>query len=51
MQWELAHDERFTRVVRRGSALAHPEFDHSVHVEVRHLEPGRAYHYRFRAGA
>ncbi|WP_236240506.1 alkaline phosphatase [Streptomyces sp. CC228A] len=51
VQWELAHDERFTRVVRRGSALAHPEFDHSVHVEVRHLEPGRAYHYRFRAGA
>ncbi|GAA4921881.1 alkaline phosphatase D family protein [Streptomyces coeruleoprunus] len=50
VHWELAHDERFTRVVRRGLATAHPEFDHSVHAEVPHLEPGRVYHYRFRTG-
>ncbi|WP_228977343.1 alkaline phosphatase [Streptomyces sp. DH12] len=50
VRWELAHDERFTRVVRRGQATAHPELNHTVHVEVPHLEPGRAYHYRFRAG-
>ncbi|WP_031014430.1 alkaline phosphatase D family protein [Streptomyces sp. NRRL F-5727] len=50
VHWELAHDERFTRTVRRGRATAHPEFSHTVHVEVEHLEPGRAFFYRFRAG-
>ncbi|MGW0855057.1 alkaline phosphatase D family protein [Streptomyces sp. NPDC002690] len=48
--WELAHDERFRRVVRRGTATAHPEFAHSVRTEVRGLEPGRTFYYRFRAG-
>ncbi|MFE6522715.1 alkaline phosphatase D family protein [Streptomyces sp. NPDC057794] len=50
VHWELAHDERFRRIARRGTATAHPEFHHTVHVEVGHLEPGRVYHYRFRAG-
>ncbi|MER7619851.1 alkaline phosphatase D family protein [Streptomyces sp. NPDC126503] len=50
VHWELARDERFTRVVRRGRATAHPEFSHTVHVEAEHLEPGRAFFYRFRAG-
>ncbi|MFF8691944.1 alkaline phosphatase D family protein [Streptomyces sp. NPDC015144] len=48
--WELARDERFRHVVRRGTATAHPEFDHSVHVEVKGLDAGRVLHYRFRAG-
>ncbi|MFJ4712074.1 alkaline phosphatase D family protein [Streptomyces sp. NPDC088785] len=51
VRWELAHDARFRRIVRRGSATAHPEFDHSVHVEVPHLDAGRVYYYRFRAGS
>ena len=50
VRWELAHDERFRRIARRGTATAHPEFQHTVHVEVDHLAPGRAYFYRFRAG-
>ncbi|QIJ62286.1 alkaline phosphatase D family protein [Streptomyces sp. JB150] len=50
VHWELAHDERFRRPVRRGTAHAHPEFHHTVHVEVPHLAPGRVYYYRFRAG-
>ncbi|MFF8274986.1 alkaline phosphatase D family protein [Streptomyces lateritius] len=50
VRWELARDERFTRVVRRGRATAHPEFQHSVHVEVDHLDPARVYYFRFRAG-
>ncbi|MBT2443133.1 alkaline phosphatase D family protein [Streptomyces sp. ISL-36] len=50
VRWELARDERFTRVVRRGGATAHPEFQHSVHVEVDHLDPDRVYFFRFRAG-
>ncbi|MEU0739213.1 alkaline phosphatase D family protein [Streptomyces sp. NPDC006134] len=49
--WELALDERFRRVVRRGRATAHPEFDHTVHVEVGHLAPAHVYYYRFRAGS
>ncbi|MFE0799022.1 alkaline phosphatase D family protein [Streptomyces sp. NPDC058834] len=48
--WELALDERFRRVVRRGKATAHPEFHHTVHVEVGHLAPGHVYYYRFRVG-
>ncbi|MFG2758341.1 alkaline phosphatase D family protein [Streptomyces wuyuanensis] len=48
--WEVAHDARFTRVARRGHVTAHPEFDHSVHVDVNGLDPDRVYHYRFRAG-
>ncbi|NEB76549.1 alkaline phosphatase [Streptomyces sp. SID14478] len=50
VRWELAHDERFRRVARRGTVTAHPEFNHSVHVEVGHLAPGRVYYYRFRVG-
>lgn len=50
VQWELAHDARFRRVVRRGSVTAHPEFNHSVHVEVGDLDAARTYYFRFRAG-
>jgi alkaline phosphatase D len=50
VHWELARDEHFRRPVRRGAAHAHPEFHHTVHVEVDHLEPGRVFYYRFRVG-
>lgn len=50
VDWELALDERFRRVVRRGRATAHPEFHHTVHVEAGRLAPGHVYYYRFRAG-
>lgn len=50
VQWEVAHDERFHSVVRRGRTRAVPELAHSVHVEVAGLLPGRHYYYRFRAG-
>ncbi|MFD5079398.1 alkaline phosphatase D family protein [Streptomyces sp. NPDC058371] len=51
VHWELAHDDRFHRIVRRGTALAHPEFNHAVHVEVGHLDTDRVFYYRFRAGS
>lgn len=51
VEWEVATDERFTRIVRRGTAGARPERGHSVHVDVRGLEPARWYWYRFRTGA
>jgi alkaline phosphatase D len=48
--WEVAEDERFTRIVQSGEAVARPELGHSVHVEVAGLRPARPYWYRFRAG-
>ncbi|WP_371529485.1 alkaline phosphatase D family protein [Streptomyces sp. NBC_01283] len=50
VQWELAHDARFRRIARRGSANAHPEFNHTVHVEVNNLDAGRTYYFRFKTG-
>jgi len=38
------------RVVKSGTELATAEFAHSVHVDVRGLQPGRHYWYRFKAG-
>jgi alkaline phosphatase D len=48
--WEVAHDEAFQRIVRRGRVRAVPARAHSLHVDVRGLEPARAYFYRFRVG-
>jgi len=50
VQWEIATDERMRTVLQKGSATAHPELAHSVHVEVVGLEPDRPYWYRFTAG-
>ncbi|MEV2271676.1 alkaline phosphatase D family protein [Nonomuraea africana] len=50
VEWQVAKDEGFTRVVREGVARATPERGHSVHVELEGLRPGREYFYRFRAG-
>ncbi|MFD3749273.1 alkaline phosphatase D family protein [Streptomyces cyaneofuscatus] len=49
--WELAHDEAFRRIVRRGSVTAHAEFAHSVRADVQGLDSGRGYFYRFRTGS
>lgn len=51
VHWEMALDERFTLIERRGTATAHPEYAHSVHVDVKGLMPGSTYYYRFRAGS
>ncbi|MET9418351.1 alkaline phosphatase D family protein [Streptomyces klenkii] len=50
VSWEVAEDEKFARVVRRGRAVATGDFGYSVHADVRGLRPGRSYWYRFRAG-
>ncbi len=50
VDWELATDERFRTVERRGTETALPESAHSVHVELDGLAPGREYFYRFRTG-
>ncbi|WP_369822268.1 alkaline phosphatase [Saccharomonospora sp. CUA-673] len=50
VEWEIALDEKFADVVRRGTERAAPEQAHSVHADVRGLEPHREYFYRFRVG-
>jgi alkaline phosphatase D len=49
VNWEIAEDDRFTRVVRAGTVAARPELGHSVHVELTGLRPGWRYWYRFHA--
>lgn len=51
VQWEVATDEGFGDVVRKGSALAMPQLGHSVHVEVDGLRAHRWYFYRFHVGS
>jgi alkaline phosphatase D len=50
VEWEVASDEAFRRVVQRGRVDARPENGHAVHVTVDDLRPDRAYWYRFRSG-
>ncbi|HEY0981071.1 MAG TPA: alkaline phosphatase D family protein [Schlesneria sp.] len=50
VQWEVAHDEQFSRIAASGVATATPQLGHSVHAVAQGLEPDRWYFYRFRAG-
>jgi alkaline phosphatase D len=50
VEWLIAGDERMRQVVRKGTAIAHPELGHAVHVEVGGLEPARDYFYQFTIG-
>lgn len=49
--WEVAADDGMKKIVARGNTMARPHMGHSVHVDVRGLEPQRPYFYRFRCGA
>ncbi len=52
VQWELAVDDGFRRIVRRGEVAASSELGHAVHVVPDGLQAGRWYSYRFHhAGA
>ena len=50
VRWEIAEDDSFRRVVKRGDALALPELGHTVHAEAAGLDPARVYFYRFLSG-
>jgi alkaline phosphatase D len=50
VKWEVATDEKMSRVVRSGVEYATPDWAHSVHVEPEGLEPARDYWYRFTVG-
>lgn len=51
VDYEIATDPGMRAVVRRGSAVAEAAYAYSVHLEVRDLDPGRPYWYRFASGA
>jgi alkaline phosphatase D len=48
VDWEVANDEAFTDIVKRGRYTAAPELGYSVHVDVTGLDPDWGYFYRFR---
>jgi len=50
VRWEVAHDDKFQRMVKQGTSQATAQLAHSVHVEVTGLESDRWYFYRFHAG-
>ena len=50
VEWRLAADERMSRVLKSGKAMAMPEWAHAVHVEVSGLEPHSWYWYQFSVG-
>ena len=50
IEWEVADDDAFTKIVRRGRYTAAPELAYSVHIEVEGLAADRWYFYRFKAG-
>ncbi len=47
VDWEVAKDEKFKTIVKKGKAMALPELGHSVHVEINGLDSGRHFFYRF----
>jgi alkaline phosphatase D len=50
VDYELSDSPNFNRILRSGSIAAVPELGYSVHAEVRGLEPGRPYFYRWQLG-
>jgi alkaline phosphatase D len=48
--YELARDDNFREIVRTGSAIAYPEFGHSISAEVGGLDPDHEYFYRMIVG-
>ena len=50
VNWQLADDDKFSKIVKQGRATAAPELAYSVHVDVDGLSPDRWYFYRFTVG-
>jgi alkaline phosphatase D len=50
VNWEVAEDDTFQRIVRRGRYTAAPELAYSVHVDIEGLASDRWYFYRFLSG-
>ena len=51
ISYEIATNSTMRRITRRGEATAEEAFAYSVHVDVRGLESGRPYWFRFMSGS
>jgi len=51
VDWELAEDPEFARIVVYGRAETNGRRDHTVKVIPDRLEPGTTYYYRFKSGS
>ncbi|OLZ72449.1 alkaline phosphatase [Streptomyces amritsarensis] len=51
VDWEVASDQAFSRIVAGGTVTASAATDHTVKVDVRGLRPQTPYWYRFTAGS
>ena len=49
VEWELAADPQFARIIQRGTVQTGPERDFTVKALAEGLAPGGRYYYRFRA--
>lgn len=49
IEWEVAEDSSFMRVVQAGSDCAYHEYDHTFRVDPTGLQAGTRYFYRFHA--
>jgi alkaline phosphatase D len=50
LAYEIATDDAFRTIIKHGRCIAERTFAHSVHLEVRGLDPRRPYWYRFTRG-
>ncbi|MEU0220434.1 alkaline phosphatase D family protein [Streptomyces sp. NPDC006265] len=50
VSWVVTRDKAFTTVVAKGSTIATAASDHTVKADIRGLEPGTDYWFRFSAG-
>jgi alkaline phosphatase D len=48
-KWEIADNEEFEPVLKKGTLTTSPEHDYTVKVDVGGLQPNRSYYYRFMA--
>ncbi len=51
VNWELAKDPQFSKVLKSGTATAVAADAHSIHIDVEGLEPATEYYYRFKTGS
>lgn len=51
VSWQVAEDDKFRKVVQKGTTVATPNWGHSVHVELQGLRPDRWYWYQFKVGS
>ncbi|MGB0328240.1 MAG: alkaline phosphatase D family protein [Akkermansiaceae bacterium] len=50
VQWELAEDSAFKKIIQSGKVNATPELGHSVHIEPKGLKSDHWFYYRFKSG-